>query len=143
MRRGSQQVTSTGVTLRHSADENSLDRFKRQEKRKSAAKSSPLYCWALDDQERFTEVTDSPDYKESGLKKLKSKSWESIARWEKENEFLFALIEDESEWLLHLFPDETIAAPSFFTDIEDGVLLCKLARLCQNYAEESLSLIHI
>ena len=137
LRRGSQQVTSTGVTLRHSIDENPLDRFRRQEKRKNAAKSSPLYCWALDDEDRFSEVTDSPDYKESGLKKLKSKSWESIARWEKENEFLFALIEDESEWLMHLFPEETVAASSFFTDIEDGVLLCKLARLCQNYAEES------
>ena len=98
--------------------------------------SSPLYSWALSDESRFAEVTDSPDYKESGLKKLKSKSWESIARWEKENEFLFALIEDESEWLMHLFPDETVAAETFFTDIEDGVLLCKLARFCQNYAEE-------
>ena len=90
----------------------------------------------MNDDEKFTELTDSPDYKESGLKKLKSKSWESIARWEKENEFLFALIEDESEWLMHLFPDETVSEKSFFTDIEDGVLLCKLARLCQNFAEE-------
>ena len=130
LRRGSEQI----IMLRHN-DEDFIEKARRQERRR-AVKSSPLYNWALDDEEKFIEITDSPDYKESGLKKLKSKSWESIARWEKENEFLFALIEDESKWLLHLFPDETIAAETFFNDIEDGVLLCKLAQLCQNYAED-------
>ena len=130
LRRGSQQVV-----LRHQ-DENPLEQLRRKERRR-AVQSSPLYTWALGgDEDKFSEVTDSPDYKESGLKKLKSKSWESIARWEKENEFLFALIEDESEWLIHLFPDAIISSETFFKDIEDGVLLCQVARLCQQYAEE-------
>jgi len=132
LRRGSQQVL-----LRYQ-DETPIEQLRRKEKRR-AVQSSPLYTWALGDQDKFTEVTDSPDYKASGLKKLKSKSWESIARWEKENEFLFALIEDESEWLLHLFPDAIVSSETFFKDIEDGVLLCQVARLCQKYAEDHSS----
>ena len=72
----------------------------------------------------------------SGLRRLKSRSWSSVRRWEKENELLFAMIEDEAEWLGNLFPDEIIAPEFFFFALEDGVLLCKLAMLIQEYAEK-------
>ena len=67
--------------------------------------------------------------------RLKSRSWSSIRRWEKENELLFAMIEDESEWLAELFPEEIIAPEFFFFALEDGVLLCKLAKLIQQHAD--------
>ena len=70
------------------------------------------------------------------MSRLKSRSWGSVRRWEKENELLFAMIEDESEWLAELFPDEIIAPEFFFFALEDGVLLCKLANLIQEYAEK-------
>lgn len=44
------------------------------------------------------------------------------------------MIEDESEWLAELFPEEIIAPEFFFFALEDGVLLCKLANLIQEYA---------
>ncbi len=72
----------------------------------------------------------------SGLRRLKSRSWGSVRRWEKENEFLFAMIEDEADWLGCLFPDEIIAPEFFFFSLEDGVLLCKLALLIQEYADK-------
>lgn len=65
--------------------------------------------------------------------RLKSRSWSSIRRWEKENELLFAMIEDEAEWLAGLFPEEIIAPEFFFFALEDGVLLCKLANLIQEF----------
>ena len=70
------------------------------------------------------------------MSRLKCRSWGSVRRWEKENELLFAMIEDESEWLAELFPDEIIAPEFFFFALEDGVLLCKLANLIQEYAEQ-------
>lgn len=131
-RRGSLQP----ATYRHK-DENHIEAARRREIRR-AILSSPAYDGEMSatSDERFAEITDSSNYRESGLKKLKSKSWESIARWEKENEFLFTLIEDECDWLKRLFPDETLTAQTFFNDLEDGVLLCKLAQLCQKYAED-------
>ena len=73
--------------------------------------------------------------RQNGLKRLKSRSWNSVRRWEKENELLFAMIEDESEWLGSLFPNDVIAPEFFFYALEDGVLLCKLAELVQKHAE--------
>ena len=126
------RVTNT-TPMRHK-NESPMEALKRRETRKSIS-SSPIL--GLDNYElKVTEISQSSDYRESGLKKLKSGSLESIARWEKENEFLYALIEDESDWLTRLFPEENITPDNFFSELEDGVVLCKLARLCQNFAED-------
>ena len=56
----------------------------------------------------FSEAAEdvyTTDFIGSGLKKLRSNSWESLVRWEKENELLHAFIEDECEWLAELFPE--------------------------------------
>ena len=123
---------SNSPVLRHQ-HESPTDSVRRREKRRSI-NSSPLIITSTKSMENLSEIQDSSDYRESGLRKLKSTSWESIARWEKENEFLFALIEDESDWLTRLFPEEEVQPEYFFQSLEDGVLLCKLARLCQDYA---------
>ena len=60
----------------------------------------------FDENNNIIEEVDSPKTTiGSGLKKLRSNSWESLVRWEKENEILHAFIEDECEWLAELFPE--------------------------------------
>lgn len=70
------------------------------------------------------------------LKRLKTSSVSGFQRWEKENELLWAMLEDETEWLAQLFPDIIITPELFFYALEDGVILCRLANLIQEKAEE-------
>lgn len=72
----------------------------------------------------------------ANLRRLKTTSIQSFQRWEKENELLYAMIEDESSWLLNLFPDQFITADLFFYAMEDGTLLCLLANYIQEMAEK-------
>ncbi|XP_047139493.1 GAS2-like protein 3 isoform X1 [Hydra vulgaris] len=125
-----QFISSPSSFLRH-ANESQNETLKRRERRKGVI-SSPISPNFI----KQVEVPEKLTYRESGLKKLKSGSLESIARWEKENEFLFTLIEDECDWLSRLFPDEKIDSSNFFQYLEDGVLLCKLSKLCQNYSDD-------
>ncbi|XP_065672305.1 GAS2-like protein 3 isoform X2 [Hydra vulgaris] len=125
-----QFISSPSSFLRH-ANESQNETLKRRERRKGVI-SSPISPNFM----KQVEVPEKLTYRESGLKKLKSGSLESIARWEKENEFLFTLIEDECDWLSRLFPDEKIDSSNFFQYLEDGVLLCKLSKLCQNYSDD-------
>lgn len=71
----------------------------------------------------------------ANLRRLKTTSIQSFQRWEKENELLYAMIEDESTWLSTLFPDQFINADLFFYALEDGTLLCLLANHIQDMAE--------
>ena len=119
--------------LRHT-NESASETLLRRERRKGIT-SSPVTPSLIE----LDEVAETLTYRESGLKKLKSGSRESIARWEKENEFLFTLIEDECDWLSRLFPEEKIDSGFFFQYLEDGVLLCKLSKLCQSYSDEYAS----
>lgn len=70
------------------------------------------------------------------LKRLKTSSVGGFQRWEKENELLWAMLEDETEWLAKLFPDIIITPELFFFALEDGVVLCRLANLIQETAEQ-------
>lgn len=70
------------------------------------------------------------------LKRLKTSSVGGFQRWEKENELLWAMLEDETEWLAKLFPDIFITPELFFYSLEDGVVLCRLANLIQVSAEK-------
>lgn len=70
------------------------------------------------------------------LKRLKTSSVSGFQRWEKENELLWAMLEDETEWLSQLFPDIIITPELFFYALEDGVVLCRLANLIQEKADE-------
>ena len=70
------------------------------------------------------------------LKRLKTSSVGGFQRWEKENELLWAMLEDETEWLAKLFPDIIITPELFFYALEDGVVLCRLANRIQEAAEE-------
>lgn len=119
--------------LRHT-EENPTEAAQRRKARRAVV-SSPLIN-ENDDNHKVKNVAESVNYREAGLKKLKSTSWESLARWSKENDFLFTIIQDEANWLSRLFPDDPIYADKFFDMLQDGVLLCKLARLCQQYAED-------
>ena len=70
------------------------------------------------------------------LKRLKTSSLGGFQRWEKENEVQRAMLEDQTEWLKKLFPDIIITPDLFFYALEDGVVLCRLANLIQETAEE-------
>ena len=70
------------------------------------------------------------------LKRLKTSSVGGFQRWEKENELLWAMLEDETDWLAKLFPDIIITPELFFYALEDGVVLCRLANLIQEASEE-------
>ena len=70
------------------------------------------------------------------LKRLKTSSVGGFQRWEKENELLWAMLEDETEWLAKLFPDIIITPELFFYALEDGVVLCRLANLIQETADD-------
>lgn len=71
----------------------------------------------------------------ANFRRLKTNSIQSYKRWEKENELLYAMMEDESEWLAKLFPDVVISPDFFFYALEDGSLLCRLANYIQEKAE--------
>ena len=71
----------------------------------------------------------------ANFRRLKTNSIQSYKRWEKENELLYAMMEDESEWLTKLFPDVVITPEFFFYALEDGSLLCRLANYIQEKAE--------
>ena len=71
----------------------------------------------------------------ANFRRLKTNSIQSFKRWEKENELLYAMMEDESEWLAKLFPDVVISPEFFFYALEDGSLLCRLANYIQERAE--------
>ena len=71
----------------------------------------------------------------ANFRRLKTNSIQSVRRWEKENELLYAMMEDESEWLGKLFPDVVISPDFFFYALEDGSLLCRLANYIQEKAE--------
>ena len=71
----------------------------------------------------------------ANFRRLKTNSIQSVKRWEKENELLYAMMEDESEWLAKLFPDVVITPEFFFYALEDGSLLCRLANYIQEKAE--------
>ncbi|XP_029184973.2 microtubule-associated protein futsch-like [Acropora millepora] len=71
----------------------------------------------------------------ANFRRLKTNSIQSFKRWEKENELLYAMMEDESEWLAKLFPDVVISPEFFFYALEDGSLLCRLANYIQHRAE--------
>ena len=71
----------------------------------------------------------------ANFRRLKTNSIQSVKRWEKENELLYAMMEDESEWLAKLFPDVVISPEFFFYALEDGSLLCRLANYIQEKAE--------
>ena len=71
----------------------------------------------------------------ANFRRLKTNSIQSVKRWEKENELLYAMMEDESEWLGKLFPDVVISPEFFFYALEDGSLLCRLANYIQEKAE--------
>ena len=71
----------------------------------------------------------------ANFRRLKTNSIQSYKRWEKENELLYAMMEDESEWLAKLFPDVVITPEFFFYALEDGSLLCRLANYIQEKAE--------
>ena len=77
-----------------------------------------------------------PESHKGNLKRLKTSSTGGFQRWEKENELLWAMLEDETEWLAKLFPDIVITSELFFYALEDGVVLCRLANLIQKTAEE-------
>lgn len=86
---------------------------------------------------RELERRSRPDSAHKGnLKRLKTSSVSGFQRWEKENELLWAMLEDETEWLAQLFPDIFITPELFFYALEDGVVLCRLANLIQEKAEE-------
>jgi hypothetical protein len=70
------------------------------------------------------------------LKRLKTSSVGGFQRWEKENELLWAMLEDETEWLAKLFPDIIITPELFFYALEDGSILCRLANLIQEAADD-------
>lgn len=72
----------------------------------------------------------------ANLRRLKTTSIQSFQRWEKENELLYAMIEDETGWLSNLFPDQFITAELFFYALEDGTLLCLLANYIQDMANK-------
>ncbi len=72
----------------------------------------------------------------ANFRRLKTNSIQSVKRWEKENELLYAMMEDESEWLAKLFPDVVISPEFFFYALEDGSLLCRLANYIQEKAEK-------
>ena len=87
--------------------------------------------------DREFERRSRPDSAHKGnLKRLKTSSASGFQRWEKENELLWAMLEDETEWLGQLFPDIIITPELFFYALEDGVILCRLANLIQEKAEE-------
>lgn len=71
----------------------------------------------------------------ANFRRLKTNSIQSYKRWEKENELLYAMMEDESEWLAKLFSDVVISPDFFFYALEDGSLLCRLANYIQEKAE--------
>ncbi|XP_068734038.1 microtubule-associated protein futsch-like [Montipora capricornis] len=71
----------------------------------------------------------------ANFRRLKTNSIQSVKRWEKENELLYAMMEDESEWLAKLFPDVVISPEFFFYSLEDGSLLCRLANYIQEKAD--------
>ena len=71
----------------------------------------------------------------ANLRRLKTNSLQSFKRWEKENELLYAMIEDLSEWLKKLFAEVVMTPDFFFFALEDGSLLCRLA----NYIQEKVN----
>jgi hypothetical protein len=77
-----------------------------------------------------------PESHKGNLKRLKTNSSGGFERWEKENELLWAMLEDETDWLAKLFPDIVITPELFFYALEDGVVLCRLANLIQETAED-------
>lgn len=80
------------------------------------------------------DVTCTPRNR-ANLRRLKTSSIQSFQRWEKENELLYAMIEDESAWLSSLFADAIITPEVFFYALEDGTILCLLANFIQEMAE--------
>ncbi|CAG5113525.1 Oidioi.mRNA.OKI2018_I69.chr2.g7626.t2.cds [Oikopleura dioica] len=60
---------------------------------------------------------------------------QSIRPYNTQNEYLFAMKEDLSEWL-QILHSETINAYSFFRKLETGILLCKHANTVTLHAEE-------
>jgi hypothetical protein len=80
------------------------------------------------------DVTCTPRNR-ANLRRLKTSSIQSYQRWEKENELLYAMIEDESAWLTRLFPDTFISPELFFYALEDGTILCLLGNYIQEMAE--------
>ncbi|EDO32825.1 predicted protein, partial [Nematostella vectensis] len=80
------------------------------------------------------DVTCTPRNR-ANLRRLKTNSVQSFQRWEKENELLYAMIEDETAWLAKLFTEIIITPDFFFYALEDGTLLCKLANYIQEMAD--------
>ena len=85
--------------------------------------------------EMVINVTPRLTKNRANFRRLKTNSVQSVKRWEKENELLYAMIEDECEWLSKLFPDIVITPEFFFFALEDGTVLCRLANYIQEAAQ--------
>lgn len=85
--------------------------------------------------EMLVNVTPRLTKNRANFRRIKTNSIQSVKRWEKENELLYAMIEDECEWLSKLFPDIVITPEFFFFALEDGTVLCRLANYIQEAAQ--------
>lgn len=86
------------------------------------------------DTERLVnEISDEAQQEISAA--INASARQSIRPYNSQNEYLFAMKEDLSEWL-QILHSETINAYSFFRKLETGILLCKHANTVTLHAEE-------